>query len=160
MPACTPTLALRPRTAADNDFVFDLFAELKTDELQAGHWDAALRETLLRMQFEAHEQHLRANFAQVDDGVLWLKASPVGRMVVQRGATNIHLVDVALLPAQRNRGLGSSVLAALQCEAREKQLPLRLNCWLSNTPALRWYARLGFVAMGGTAAHQLLEYVP
>jgi len=156
---CTPSLALRPRTAADDDFVFGLFAELKTAELQAGQWDAALLKTLLNMQFEAHEQHLRANFAHADDALLWLGATPVGRLVVQRAASHIHLVEVVVLAAQRNRGLGSAVMAALQHEARQQQLPLRLNCWLSNTPALRWYARLGFAVVGGPPLHPLLEYV-
>ena len=44
-------------------------------------------------------------------------AEPVGRLYVARWSDEIRIVDIALLPAFCNRGLGTTLVRALQAEA-------------------------------------------
>ncbi len=64
---------------------------------------------------------------------------------------------VALVPEARGSGLGTRLLRALQAEAAEKGLPLRLKVVLTN-PARRLYQRLGFVGLGDDGVYEQMEW--
>jgi predicted GNAT family acetyltransferase len=55
----------------------------------------------------------------------------------------IVVIDLVLLPAFRNRGIGTALLRELQQQAQAEQLSLCLHV-LINSPARRLYTRLGF----------------
>ena len=59
-----------------------------------------------------------------------------------RWADEIRIVDIALLPEYRNRGIGRRCCAGC-CEAAADGKPLRIHVERFN-PALRLYERLGF----------------
>jgi ribosomal protein S18 acetylase RimI-like enzyme len=53
------------------------------------------------------------------------------------------MVDIAILPPWRGRGVGGALLRALQDEARAAVRPLTIHVERMN-PAMRLYERLGF----------------
>lgn len=56
---------------------------------------------------------------------------------------------LAVLPAQRRRGLGAALLDALAKKARAGGFPrLSLHVWADNAAALAFYAAVGFVEQG------------
>ena len=60
-----------------------------------------------------------------------------------RPLLNVH--DIAVLPAQRGRGVGQALLAACEAHARERGCcKLTLEVLANNAPAMRAYARAGF----------------
>ncbi len=73
----------------------------------------------------------------------------VGYFVAMTGVDELHLLNVTVATAWQGRGLGSSLLQALQ--ARGRQLGLA-TLWLevreSNQRACALYARLGFAEVG------------
>jgi ribosomal protein S18 acetylase RimI-like enzyme len=80
-------------------------------------------------------------------------------MVINRGAMEIRVVDLALLPAHRNRGIGTFLMRQVCTEAANAGKPVRL-CVLKNNRALRCYERLGFAKTGELGVYDELEWRP
>lgn len=119
------------------------------------HLDAPLRSMLLDMQYRAMTADRAARYPQAADRVIELDGAPVGRLLVDRSTDTTTLVDVALLPAARGRGLGGALLTALCAEGR----PVTLRV-LADNPARRLYARLGFEPVGEAPPYLQMRFVP
>ena len=66
-----------------------------------------------------------------------------GRMIVDRTADEeILLIDIALLPEHRNKGIGSVLMGKLIEKASQCGKGIRIHVERFN-PALAWYQRLG-----------------
>lgn len=105
------------------------------------------RVALVDMQTRAREQAYRAAWPQarclvIEQSVAGA-ARPIGRIWYARSADALHLVDIALLPEHRGRGVGAACMARLIDEATAAGLALTLQVAEDN-PARRLYARLGF----------------
>ena len=88
--------------------------------------------------------------------VILLAEVPAGSIIVFRGAREIRLLDIALLPEFRGRGIGASLIAILISEASRSELPVRLSV-LKGNRAARLYGRLGFVAKSGDDVYCEME---
>lgn len=94
-------------------------------------------------------------------GAAWLRLFPAtdpGWGFVD-GAT--PEVSIAMLPAYRGQGIGAALLTALITQATGRYAALSLSVDPQN-PAMRLYARLGFVAVGafGTSVTMRKEMKP
>ncbi len=78
---------------------------------------------------------------------------------MDRREDEIHLVDIALLPAARGRGIGCALIVELCREGARGGRPVRLRVERRN-PALRLYRRLGFVEVGDECVYALMEWAP
>ena len=141
----------------DADFLFELFSIVKLDELGAWSWDAGLKHRLLRQQFRAHEYHHHNLFEGADDYLIRLEETSIGRMIVYRTPSVIHLADIALVPAHRNAGLGSTLIHRLQKEAAMSGTRMRLNV-MKGSPAVPLYQRLGFYVVTAYDVQELMEW--
>ena len=137
-------LAERPPTAADGDLLFRLYASTRAEEVAAFGWPPAMQESFLRMQFQARRQSYEAAYPESTGAILLSDGAAAGAAIVWRGPAEIRLLDIALLPEFRNRGLGTLWITGLIREACAARLPLRLSV-LPGNPASRLYERLGFV---------------
>lgn len=54
--------------------------------------------------------------------VILLDSEPVGRLYVDRRKPEICIIDIAILPMYRNRGVGSALLHELLAESDRTQL--------------------------------------
>lgn len=152
-------VTLRPEQPGDEPFLFQVYASTRTEELDATGWDAATRQTFLELQFKAMRQSYRSAFPQAESLVILQGGQPVGRMVVHRTKTEIRLVDLALLPVQRERGIGTALLKDLCAESIRTRIPVRLQVFLDNR-ARRLYERLGFVRLGVEGCYEQMEWRP
>ncbi|MGH2397294.1 MAG: GNAT family N-acetyltransferase, partial [bacterium] len=71
----------------------------------------------------------------------------------------IRLMDLALLPAYRGRGIGSSLLDALLAEGQRAGKPVTIHVEKLNR-ALRLYERLGFRRIADRGVYWFLEWRP
>lgn len=152
---------LRPAEASDDAFLFHLYASTRQD-IASALPPGLQREMLLRVQWMAQRSDYTARHGHGRHQLVLVGGEPAGRLWVARGEGELRLVDVALLPRFRGTGLGTALLRALQAEATEARLPLRLSVARDN-PARRLYARLGFHPVAGArtdAPHLALEWVP
>lgn len=106
-------------------------------------WNAEQQEAFLRMQYDAQRRSYRMQLPDAEYSVVRCNGSAAGRLIIDHTAQEIHVVDIALLPEFRKRGIGSSLMTAIMKEAAQNGKTVRLHVERFN-PALRWYERLGF----------------
>lgn len=149
-------ISLRPETPADEALLYELYADTRAGEMAMVNWDSALKEAFVRMQFVAQRKGYREMFPRAAFSIILEAGQPIGRMVVDRAAGEIRLVDLVLQPACRGRGLGTRLLSGLCSEADTEKKPLRLHVLRGNR-ARRLYERLGFFPKNQTEAYEEME---
>jgi ribosomal protein S18 acetylase RimI-like enzyme len=155
-----PALLLRAAVDADAAFARALYAATR-DDLRLLPLPPAQVEQLIAMQQRVHEEGQRAMYPNAEVLVLEHAGAPAGRAVLDTTGTDWRLVDLALLPALRGRGLGAALLAALQARAAAQGARIGLAVLRTNAPALRLYRRAGFVIAGGNELqYQMLWQAP
>ena len=157
MPVHPPTLTHRPERPEDEPLLFQLYASSRQEELDPLNWPPEMRAAFLTMQFRAQRQGYASMFPKAEFQIILLNGREAGRMVVDRAAEEIRLVDLVLLPEFRNSGVGTELLTALSRDAAAARKPLRLSVAQGNR-ALRFYERLGFRKTGVTGVHDEMEW--
>jgi GNAT superfamily N-acetyltransferase len=152
------SLTLRPASTADQDLFLQLYKSSRGDDLRGLGWDEDRISEFLDMQYEAQVSFYATDFPNASDEIALWDSQPVGRLIVDRRADEIRLVDIALLPGHRNRGFGSQIVRGLQAEAAAQHKPLRLQVIRFNR-ALGLFERLGFVRASETGTHFQMEWI-
>ncbi|HKP89928.1 MAG TPA: GNAT family N-acetyltransferase [Thermoleophilaceae bacterium] len=106
-------------------------------------WDEATKAAFVEQQFTAQDTDYRRNWPNAAFDVIEVDGRPAGRLYVDRSDSELHVLDIALLPGFRGRGLGTRLLAELAEEAAGAGVPLVIYVEHQN-PARRLYERLGF----------------
>ncbi len=150
-------LRFRPIQEQDEEFLFLLYASTRAEELAQTQWNDAQKAEFLRMQFQAQHRHYLSHFAGAEFLLILRDAEPIGRLYVERRPAEVRLIDIALLPDWRSRGLGGALMRDLMGDARNQRLPVRLHVEKFN-PALRLYERLGFRPLEDLGVHLLMEW--
>lgn len=83
----------------------------------------------------------------------------IGRIYVDTTRVEVRLMEVTLLPAHRNRGIGSRLMAVFLDYADGLALPSTLHVEPFN-PARRMYQRLGYAAVETRGIYELMERPP
>jgi GNAT superfamily N-acetyltransferase len=154
-PTCE--ISLRAEQAADEPFLYALYASSREEELLLTCWDERMRAHFLQMQFGAQRTAYRGMFPDAHFDIVLLDGAPAGRIVVNRAQPEIRVVDFIIAPGQRNCGIGTALLQSLIAESAAAQKPLRLQVVRGNR-ALGFYQRNGFVATGESASHVQMEW--
>ena len=152
-------IGLRPAVVADEPFLYQVYASAREQELGLIGWDDDQKVALLQMQFRAQSISYRQNFSGSEYHVVLKSGQPVGRILVHRGAAEIRVVDIGLLPEHRNQGIGGALLQAVLNEADEARKPVRLHVATSNR-AVKLYEALGFAPISTDGIHLEMEWSP
>jgi len=141
--ASGPRLSLREAGADDREFLYRVYASTREEELAIVGWDAEQVESFLRMQFEAQDRFYREHYEGTSFAVIECDGEPAGRLYLARWPDEIRIMDIALLPEYRGRGIGTVLLTEVIGEAERggKRVSIHVE---HNNPARRLYARLGF----------------
>ena len=153
------TVTLRPVTADDEAFLFQLYSSTRQEELDAWGWGSAERKLFLEQQYSAQKQSYLAAFPSADHQIIVDGDQPIGRLMVDRAEHELRLLDIALLPQLRNSGIGTRLITELLAEATAVGKSLRLQV-LKVNPAARLYDRLGFVVVGDDGLYMQMEAPP
>ena len=84
---------------------------------------------------------------------------PAGRLYVDRRPGDLRIVDIALLPAFRGRGIGAGLIAGLQHEAAAEGRIVSIHVEVHN-PAAQLYERLGFAIAADLGVYRRMEWTP
>lgn len=155
----TMKIKLVPVEPEHERFLYELYADVREEEVAAFGWGQAERDAFLRMQFELQRKSYAMRYPKANHRIVSVEGQPKGRMIVDEEAADIRLVDLSLLASSRNRGIGSTLIAGLQDEARRTNRPLRLSS-LQTNPAVELYRRLGFEIEGAQAPYFSLIWLP
>lgn len=153
------TIALRPTTREDEPFLRRVYGGTRAEELALTDWDDARKEAFVAMQFTAQHRYYAEQYAGARFAVILAGGEPVGRLYVARLPGTLRIVDIALLPEYRNRGIGTHLLRDLLAEGTRDGLPVSIHVERFN-PALRLYDRLGFRTVADRGVYLLLEWRP
>ena len=146
---------LRPARTDDAAFLFALFCSARESEFAL--LPPPQRESLLRLQYQAQTRDYAERYPQAEHFIIECDGESAGRLLLNRDADQLRVVDIAVLPAMRGRGIASAVLKSLITEAEAAGVPIRLSVWHDN-PALTLYRRLGFNVREERATHVEMEW--
>lgn len=147
-----------PVTAGEDAALFQLFASVRAEELMMDGWDAALRDLVLRQQFDAQRRGHRAQHPSAIHYLILLDDRPVGWTVLDRSAPMWHVVDIAIASDFRRRGIARHILQSFQHEAAAAGCGVKLSVLHSNAGARALYDGLGFRPIGETDIHCYMEW--
>ena len=154
-----PRISLRPVHPGDREFLAAVYASTRSEELAAVPWTDGQKDAFLKQQFEAQDRFWREHYDASGFQVVEIDGEPAGRLYVHRGADEIRIVDVALLPAFRGAGIGTRLLRSLFAEADARDLPVRIHVEIFN-PARSLYERLGFRPVADAGVYVRMERPP
>lgn len=152
-------LTLRPITADDEALLYRVYAATRADELAAVPWTAEQKDAFVRQQFAAQHRYYQEHYAGASFQVVLADGAPAGRLYVARWPDEVRVIDVALLPAYRNAGLGTRLLRAVIAEADARGTPVGIHVERFN-PARRLYGRLGFAEAADRGVYLFLRRPP
>jgi N-acetylglutamate synthase-like GNAT family acetyltransferase len=150
---------LRPATADDEPFLFEVYASTRAQELALTNWSDDQKQAFLRMQFTAQQQHYRTHDPEAEHSIIMLDGMPIGRIYVARREDEIRILDITILPAHRNRRIGSPIIEGLAAEASEARKPVTIYVE-SYGQSLRLFERLGFHSVEDNGVHRLMRREP
>ena len=148
-------ISLRAITSEDVPFLFAVYSSTRADELALVPWSTAQKDAFLQMQFRAQQGQYQFNYPDATNQIIESDGISAGRLIVDRSEGETILVDIALLPGFRNRGIGASLLRDLQAE--ENKITLHV---IRSNPAAEMYQRLGFVFLGEETFYSQMEWTP
>jgi ribosomal protein S18 acetylase RimI-like enzyme len=148
---------LRPERLGDEPLLFEVYASTREEELAVTNWDEQTRRAFLDMQYAA----MRRGYASMYPGgeflVICQGDQAIGRMALNRTPEEIRVVDLALLPAHRNAGIGTMLMQRVCAEAAQAGKRVGLSV-LKNSRAIRWYERLGFAKRAEQGVYDEMEW--
>ena len=136
-------IALRGETDADLPFLERLYVSVRWEELAATTWPEPAKLVFLRDQLRLQRLHYATYYVETDYGIVAAHGTPIGRLYLDRGPTELRIVDIALVPEWRHRGIGTALLRAVCAEAAADGTIVSIHVEQFN-PAQRLYRRLGF----------------
>lgn len=147
---------VRLASPEDREFLARLYASTRADELERAGFPLDQREAFCRMQFNAQQHHYTQYFARAVDTLIEIDGVAVGRELIARSGDELFLVDIALLPEFRNRGIGTDRLQRLIAQSHALQCPIRLYAE-QGSRAQALYQRHGFVITGEEGVYFMMQ---
>ena len=147
---------MRRETDADQAFLRDLYASTRAEEMDLLDWTPGQKQDFLAMQFHAQTTHYADYYPDAERSIIECHEVPIGRLYVDRREGEIEIIDIALMPAMRGRGIGRQLLRQMIAESRTSARRLRIYVEHFN-PARALYDRLGFRQVGTNGVYHELE---
>jgi ribosomal protein S18 acetylase RimI-like enzyme len=149
----------RAAVPEDHEFLYELYASTRAEELELAKFPEAERAGFCRMQFNLRQHHYGQYYGHSDDRILLWQNVAIGRELITRDPDLITLTDIAILPSHRGRGIGSFLLRGLIAESEQRQLPISLFVdYVSRAQAL--YERHGFIVVRDLFPHLEMRRAP
>ena len=152
-------VTLRPATDSDREFLIDVYGSTREQELAQVVWAAGQREAFVRMQFDMQDAEYRRLNPHGRFDVIEVEGTPAGRLYVDRRPGDLRIVDIALVPSFRGRGVGRLLLTDLQAQAAAEGRIVSIHVEAMNR-AVSLYERLGFVLAEDLGVYRRMEWRP
>lgn len=144
------TMSLRAVTEADLPALYEIYASTRVEELAlVPDWREEDKNAFLTQQFTAQHQYYQQVYKNADFQVIEYNEQPVGRFYIHWDfkPTEVRIIDIALLPGFRGKGIGTAILKNTFEKATDLGKSVTIHVEYNN-PAMRLYERLGFRKIG------------
>jgi ribosomal protein S18 acetylase RimI-like enzyme len=149
---------LRPAGPEDAEFLYQVYAHTRYEELSRVPWTTEQVEQFLRMQFHAQDIHYRAHYPNTTYDIVQVNGEAAGRLYICRKPGHLIIMDITMLPAYRGKGIGTYLLQNVLHEATEAQQRVTIHVEKEN-PARLLYQRLGFKPVADVGIYEELAWV-
>src|SRR5437870_13781750 len=105
-------VTLRPVRENDENFLLELYASTRAEELAITPWSPDQKQEFLRMQFDAQTRYYRQAFPEMDYRIVIHDGVPAGRFIVLRREDELRLLDISLL---RSIAMQASATCSSRC---------------------------------------------
>jgi RimJ/RimL family protein N-acetyltransferase len=150
-------ITLRPVGPDDHDFLVAVYGSTRSEEMALVPWTNEQRDAFIRSQFASQQAHYAKKYPAASHDIIIANGRPVGRLYFARLDQEIRIVDITLLPHERNAGIGSYLIRQLLDEANRSGKVTRIYVEEFN-PSLRLFERLGFSPSEQHGIHLLLQW--
>lgn len=137
-------ITTRPATAADEEFLFDLYCAVRAPEFAMLPVPEEQRRYIIRTQYEWQANAYKASYPGFSYQIVLLEGERSGRIWIARTDVGYELVDIAIHPRVQQRGIGRILLRRLQEEAASAQAAVHSSVAHWNLASLRLHESLGF----------------
>jgi ribosomal protein S18 acetylase RimI-like enzyme len=152
-------ISLRPVEPEDELFLLEVYATTRADELALVPWDEEQKQAFVRMQFDAQQYHYRKFYPEGKHEIILCGDRPVGRLYVAEMDQEIRILDITVLPPDRNVGIGSHLIEELLDQAARARKSLSVHVESFN-PSLHLFERLGFAQTETQGIYVLMKWIP
>jgi GNAT superfamily N-acetyltransferase len=152
-------ITLRPVGSDDYDFLVEVYGSTRAEELALVPWTIEQQQAFVRSQFAAQQDYYGKKYPAASHDIIVSNSRPVGRLYVAWLDQEIRIIDLTLLPAERNAGIGSYLIKQLLDEANRSGKLTRIFVEEFN-PSLRLFERLGFLPSEQHGIHLLMQCNP
>ena len=139
---------------AEEEFLEELFCDVRSGEFAATGMPPAQLKPLLAMQYNAQKHSYKGSFPNAENFIITLGNEKVGRLLIDRRERKVHLIDISILSEFRGRGIGSFLLGQLKSDAEI----ISLNVFKTNFGAQKLYERHGFAVTKDDAMYFGMEW--
>jgi GNAT superfamily N-acetyltransferase len=157
--AGSSNITLRPVGVDDYDFLVEVYGSTRAEEMALVPWTTDQQQAFIRSQFAAQQDHYANKYPAASHDIIVSENRRVGRLYVARLDQEIRIIDITLLPAERNGGIGSYLIKQLLGEANRAGKVTRIYVEEFN-PSLRLFERLGFSPSEQHGIHLLMQCNP
>ena len=158
-PKVHANITLRPVVVGDQDFLIEVYAGTRAEELALVPWTSDQQQAFIRSQFAAQQDHYAQKYPAASHDIIVSDNRQVGRLYVARLDHEIRIVDITVLPGERNAGIGSHLIRQLLAEAERTGRAVRIYVEEFN-PSLHLFERLGFSPTEQQGFHLLMQWNP
>ena len=158
LPVRVGRMSLFAATEADMPFLRRLFRSVREEELALTGWPESAKDAFCNSQFDLQHTHYVRHFPQAAFLLVREATDDVGRLYVDASSSNVHIIDISLLPHRRNEGAGTALLKHCKHHAEGQGKPLSLQVERNNIRAQRLYQRLGFTVMDTNQTHIAMRW--
>jgi len=153
-------VTLRPFGEQDMELLYRIYADSRAEEMaMIADWSDEQKEAFLRFQFRAQHTHYQEHYPGARYDLILRDRRPIGRLYVCDLEGEIRLMDITLLAAERNRGVGTALVKTLLERAAAMGKPVSLHVE-EYSPAKRLYERLGFRDVADVSFYRLMHWHP
>src|SRR5688572_1599016 len=96
-------IVLRPVQDSDTDFLYEVYASTREEELLQTDWSPEQKKAFTMHQFSAQALHYLKHYPTAQYFVIESKKKAVGRLYLDYWSKETRIMDIALLPKYRGK---------------------------------------------------------
>lgn len=152
-------LEFKPISDMDLPFLYKVYRSTRIQEMQITNWSNDEIERFLQMQFYLQHIQYMGNYDCPSFTIIVHNEIPIGRLYINRFDDEIRIIDIAILPEYRNKGIGSKIIKSIIAESEIKKIPISLHVEHNNT-AIDFYRRFDFTLVNDLGVYILMKRFP
>jgi ribosomal protein S18 acetylase RimI-like enzyme len=114
---------------------------------------------IIETQQRIHHSGMIHHYPNAKSMIVECEGIVVGQYIIDDGEFDIRLIDLAVMPLQRRRGIASAILRLLQAEAARAAQSVSLAVRMDNIAAKQLYIQHGFIVASSDGLFEQMRWI-